>query len=80
MPSKLYSAFDAQSHGIDGANRVSSQLIADGKRHKYPTASVAFFDSHVELTDMALAAIATDQEKALHWWTTFRSGIKQGEL
>ncbi len=80
MPSKLYSAFDAQSHGIDGSNRVSSQLIADGKRHKYPTASVAFFDSHVELTDMALAAIATDQEKALYWWTTFRSGIKQGEL
>lgn len=77
IPSKLYSAFDAENHGISGTDGAANQRIP--KRHKYPSASVSFFDGHVELTDMAWAGVASSSDKKTYWWSNFRSGKKQGE-
>ena len=77
IPSKLYSAFDAESHGVSGLDSINNQSIA--KRHKYPFCSVSFFDGHVEFTDVKWAAIVNDYDKKFHWWTKFREGKKQGQ-
>ena len=76
-PTKLYSAFDAESFGIDGTQGAGNQKIP--QRHKYPTANIAFFDSHIEFTDAKWAGLASDADKKTLWWTTFRNGKKQGQ-
>ena len=77
IPTKLYSAFDAESFGIDGTQGAANQKIP--QRHKYPTANIAFFDGHIEFTDAKWAGVASDADKKTYWWTTFRSGKKQGQ-